>query len=272
MLEAAADSFLVPVQLHSALRILVVLQLLHTLLASFCLNHDAGVVVGDETTLDGGAHPLQQAIVVTFDVENDDAASVDAQLIPSCDLHKLFHGSITTAQSDEAAALAAVHDLASHSLLPRVHVCDYGGTTKGGLVNNRVQRGALLVVAFVFYEGFGDDAVHSVRTSQGDEGFGNLTHDANGTAAVYQFHVVLVEGFCQFAGSSKVGRRVATRGTAAIQRASDMALHLDRQHTYKTQTTGLFDVADEGATASPALSSILAVMAIFGSRACVKVV
>jgi hypothetical protein len=44
-----------------------------------------------------------------------------------------------------------------------------------------------------------------------------------------------------------------------------MALHLDRQDTYKTQTTGFFDVADEGATASPALGSILALMAMFGS-------
>jgi hypothetical protein len=40
-----------------------------------------------------------------------------------------------------------------------------------------------------------------------------------------------------------------------------MALHLDREHTYKTQTTGLFDVADD----SPALDSILALMAMFDS-------
>jgi hypothetical protein len=206
MLVTAGDSFLVPVQLHSTLCVLVVLQLLHTLLASLGLNHDAGVVVGDETALDGSAHPLQQAIVVTLDVEDNDAAGVDAQLIPSCDLHKLFHGSVTTAQSDETAALAAIHDLASHSLLPRVHVCDYSGAPKGGLVDNRVQRGAFLVVAFVFYKGLGNDAVDGVRASQGDEGFGNLAHDANGTAAVYQFHVVLMEGFCQIAGSSKVGR------------------------------------------------------------------
>jgi hypothetical protein len=54
----------------------------------------------------------------------------------------------------------------------------------------------------------------------------NLAHDANGTTAVYQFHVVVMEGLGQFAGGSEVSRRVAARGTAAVQKASDMALDL----------------------------------------------
>lgn len=33
-------------------------------------------------------------------------------------------------------------------------------------------------------------------------------------------------------------------------------------YSYNTQTTGLFEVAEEGATASPALGSILALMAM----------
>jgi hypothetical protein len=45
-----------------------------------------------------------------------------------------------------------------------------------------------------------------------------------------------------------------------------MALDFEGEYTYKTQTTGLFEVADEGATASPALGSILALIAMFGAR------
>jgi hypothetical protein len=51
-----------------------------------------------------------------------------------------------------------------------------------------------------------------------------------------------------------------------MHEASDMALDFEEEHTYKTQTTGLFDVADEEATASPALGSILALIAMFGAR------
>ena len=226
----AGDSFLVPVQLHPTLCVLVVLQLLHTLFTSLSLDHDAGVVVGDEAALDSSADPLQQAVVIAFDVVNDNTTGVYTQLVPSCDLHKLFHGSVTTAQSDKAATVAAVDNLASHGLLARVHVCDYSGSAEGRLVDNGFQGRTFLVVAFVFHQSFGDDAVNGIGTGQRDERLCDLAHDADGATAVYQLHVVLVESLCQFAGGSEVCGGVAARGTTAVQRVLDMALGPKKKH------------------------------------------
>jgi len=49
---------------------------------------------------------------------------------------------------------------------------------------------------------------------------------------------------------------------SCVERVRHGSRHGREGYSYKTQTTGLFEVVEDGATASPALGSILALMAM----------
>lgn len=176
-----------PFQLESALADLVVHQRQDGVLGG--RRRHENVLVGqlNKALLDSLVDPLDDAVPVAVDVEQADAALVDAQLVPGDRLKELLDGAVTAAEGEEAAARPAGKDLFGHELLARVHVLDDGGAAVGALGGHVLVvhvDGLVGAVALVLDEGLGDDAVHSLGALELAEGFGDFAHEADGAAAV----------------------------------------------------------------------------------------
>jgi hypothetical protein len=205
---------LVPREIESSRRILILLQTRHDLLGTQRLYNNARIPGTHKPTRDGVLDPIDQSRPVVIHVEHNDRHAVDPQLIPRRHLHQLLKGAVTPAQRNEPPAGPARYDFLGHQALARVHVVDDGcAAVHGGVDCVRGARG--VVVGFQAGEGAWDDAVDGGGAGEGDEGAGDFAHQADGAAAVDERRVGGVQGVRQRPRRRHVHGRGAFGGAAA---------------------------------------------------------
>lgn len=121
-------SVIIPAQPKPPLCTNILPQPLDHLIGALRLDQYPLVVLPHKAAPHGVPHPIEQPIPITLYVEDHNGHGVDPELVPSCDLHKLFHGAIATREGNEAAAGSTSNDFAGHQLLAGVHILHDGGT------------------------------------------------------------------------------------------------------------------------------------------------